>query len=244
MFSESNIIRCVCLGAALLGGSHALAADKITLLYYERPPYSSPTDSGDVQGLTATPAAKAFNKAGLSFEWARMAFTRQLELIKENVGPACSVSAFHTAERAQFAKFTKAIYQDKPFIGLTPKQFIVPPGYTVKQVLGMKDIRLLVKEGFSYGAMDEHIRTLKPVIISTPVEVVQMIQMLKANRADLIIVAEEEGDYLIKQAGLNAANFNVVHFSDSPAGTKRYLMCSKKVPDEVIRKLNAVIVFE
>lgn len=36
----------------------------------------------------------------------------------------------------------------------------------------------------------------------------------------------------------------LLKFPDLPAGDKRYIMCSKQVPDEVIGKLNKAITFE
>lgn len=45
------------------------AAEPITLLYNERPPYLVTEADGAVSGLTATPATRALRAAGLDFVW-------------------------------------------------------------------------------------------------------------------------------------------------------------------------------
>ncbi len=50
--------------------SPALMAETEVQLYYaERIPYAVTDEHGDVQGLTATPAAKDFKQAGIQFQW-------------------------------------------------------------------------------------------------------------------------------------------------------------------------------
>lgn len=71
-----------------------------------------------------------------------------------------------------------------------------------------------------------------------------MIRMIMANRADFMFISEEEAAYSIEQAGFAPNELQLIHVRDMPEGEKRYLMCNKNVPDEVIEKLNQFIVFE
>ena len=44
------------------------------IIYYEEPtPYAVPGESGVVEGLTAKPVVEAFDKAGIPFQWKKMA---------------------------------------------------------------------------------------------------------------------------------------------------------------------------
>ena len=59
-----------------------------------------------------------------------------------------------------------------------------------------------------------------------------------------MFVAEEEAKYLAEEAGTSIRDFQLIKFTDMPMGERRYLMCSKQVPDEVINRLNGAISFE
>ena len=59
-----------------------------------------------------------------------------------------------------------------------------------------------------------------------------------------MFAAEEEATYLMEQAGVPANALKLVHFADVPPGERRYLLCSKATPDEVIERLNKVITAE
>lgn len=218
---------------------------KITLYYNDRPPYLVSAADGAVTGLTATPATNACKSTGIDCAWVKMPTNRQLAIVKENIGMDCAVGWFKNPEREKFAKFTKPIYRDKPTVALVSKQFLIKEGRPLEAVLAGKGVRVLVKEGFSYGAfLDDLLARLKPTIVSTAVENIQMVQMIRADRADFMFVAEEEASYLVEQAGFSIKNFRLLNFPDMPNGEKRHIMCSKQVSDDVIGKLNKGIAFE
>lgn len=135
------------------------------MLYYsERVPYAVTDDNGSVKGLTATPAARAFERAGIPFKWKEMPFKRQLATLEFNKKKACGIGWFKKLEREAFAYFTHPIYQDKPSITISKKG---NEGVTRHEVLATlledKSIRLLVKDGFSYGAyIDEQVKRYSP----------------------------------------------------------------------------------
>ncbi len=218
------------------------APAQIELMFYERPPYMVAAADGSASGLSATPSEQAFKKAGIAYHWNKLSSSRILELVRDNAIAACAVGWFKTEERLRFAKFTKAIYRDKPFLGIAPKKWVLPPDISLVKLLKNKETRILIKDGFSYGpALDAMLVNFKPKLISSSEEVVQMVQMIKANRADLTFVPEDEATFLLEQAGFRADDFNLVRFPDIPLGEKRYIMCSKKVPDAIIQKLNAEV---
>lgn len=215
---------------------------QIALMFYDRPPYMIAAADGSASGLSATPSEQAFKKAGISYNWNKLSSIRILEILRDNTIEACGVGWFKTEERLRFAKFTKAIYRDRPQLAITPKKFVLPSDITLAKLFKNKDTRILVKDGFSYGAaIDSMLKNGKVKVISTSEEVVHMVQMIKGNRADLSFLPEDEVNFLLEQAGFRADDFNLVRFPDAPLGEKRYIMCSKKVSDSVIQKLNAEI---
>jgi uncharacterized protein (TIGR02285 family) len=217
------------------------AAAAVTLYYNERPPYAVTAADGHVQGLTATPAARAFAAAGVAVQWVRLPSNRQILSIKDNRAPECALGWFRNAEREQFARYSKPLYQDRPTVALAHRAF-QPAGRFLPDALSQPDVVVLVKERFSYGAyIDELIARLKPTLTVTTVENALMLQMLARRRADFMFAAQEEADALLEQAGAAARDLQLLRFEDMPEGEKRYLMCSKSVPDEVMQRIDAAI---
>ncbi|HJV00750.1 MAG TPA: transporter substrate-binding domain-containing protein [Burkholderiaceae bacterium] len=233
------------LGLALAGPAAATA--NITLFYNERPPYLIAAPDGSVSGLTGTPAGRAFAAAGIPFMWAKTPTNRQLASIKQNKAMECAVGWFKNPEREQFAQFTKAIYRDRPAVALANKGFQVSQYDTLERVLATRGIRVLLKENFSYGPfIDNNIARFMPHLTHTTAENALMVEMIRKGRADLMFMAEEEAEFMLANATATAGSgdFYLLRFSDMPAGEKRYIMCSKQVPDEIIGRLNRAITFE
>ncbi len=232
---------------ALLGNAclnEAAAQEKLTLLFNERPPYLVLNRDGSASGLTGTPAANAFKAAGIPVLWTALSTKRQMQILTENMGQSCAIGWFQTKEREQFAKFTKAIYRDHPFVALAASNVKIAEGQSLEQVLADKNTRVLVKEGFSYGDIDPVLARAKASILVNSGEVVELMQMIKARRADIMFAAQEEANYLLQNAGFKPTDFRMIKFSDMPSGKTRHIMCSKKVPDETTNKLNAAIQME
>lgn len=225
--------------------AHAASAsapgDTITLLYNERPPYLITGRDGSASGLTGTPAARAFKGAGVAFVWEMLSTDRQLQSLRKNASMSCAIGWFQKPEREQFAKFTRAIYRDRPFVAIASRTLQVDAGTTLQQLLADRRYRVLVKTGFSYGDIDAMLEKTQPNLVFSTGEVVEQLQMIKGNRADLMFAAREEAEYLVRQAGFRAEDFQVLQFADSPPGKTRHIMCSKLVPDAIINRLNAAI---
>jgi len=103
--------------------------------------------------------------------------------------------------------------------------------------------RLLMKQGFVHGAyLDQIIAKMPPEnIVRVSDDVASMVRMVRSGIADLVTTTEEETEVYVSQAGFGMKEFRVLHFPDVPAVEKRYILCSKQVPDSVINKLNAAI---
>ncbi len=228
----------------LLFASTGHAAEPLALLYYDRPPYMIATANGQVSGLSASPSAAALKAAGIPFGWNKVASQRIIDLIREDAVMGCGVGWYKSAEREKFARFSKAVYQDKPYLAVANKKLGLPKNITLADLFNQKSVRILVKEGFSYGKLGELLAKHPDNLIRTTNEISAMVQMVKANLADLIFLSEDEAVFLLEQAGFRADDFHLLRFPDVPVGAKRYFMCSKKVPESVINKINDAIRFE
>lgn len=235
-----------CIGAlGLAAAAAAQAGDTIELYYFERPPYvMHRAGSDEVVGLTATPAAQAFRAAGIRFRWVQMPTVRQLVTLKESAAPACAVGWFRNPEREQQFKFTRPIYRDRPTVALARADY-TPPAPTLAETLRQPGLAVLVKDGFSYGALiDALLVQAHPERVVTTAETVAMVRMIAAQRAHFMFAAEEEAAHLTEGADAPAAGLKIIHFADLPPGERRHILCSKAVPDELVERLNKAITVE
>lgn len=231
-------------GWGLVSAEPGRAGDSIALMYNERPPYMETGEDGVVAGLTATPAISAFEAAGIAYHLVAVPTNRQLATVRAGVRPACAIGWFRRAERLAFARFTKPLYRDRPTVILTQnRNRAVRAHETVRALMGDRDLRLLVKVNFSYGAFIDALRLfLRPPTVETIRENTGMILMIEAERADYMFMAREEADHLLTRFDPDAAQrLTALEPADMPFGDTRHLMCTKSVAETTIEKLNAAI---
>ena len=217
----------------------------VTLHYIQRPPYMMGSPDGLV-GLTGSPSYLAFKNAHVPVVLEETPFARQLLMLEANSGQDCMIGMFKTPERAVFAKYSKPVYQDRPQILLTTSANApnVSRFESLSDLFGDKSLVMLVKLGYSYsGSLDALIERYQPKRIKTADENLLMIKAIKMHMADYMFMAPEEAAAAIGAAGFDPADFKQVKLKSMPDGDYRHIMCSKKVPDEVINKLNAAIKF-
>lgn len=228
----------------LLCTSVVSAEDVIQIYYEERTPYAVTGPQGDVSGLTATPTKNAFQKAGINFQWKKMPFKRQLQTIKYNKKMACGIGWFKNPEREEFATFSVPIYQDMPSITISKRgNTSVAKHENAESLLKDKSLKLLVKDGFSYGRyIDELIEKHNPdLVVAVGSSNLQMLQMILSGRADYFIVSEEEAEEIITSAGYSLQDFQRQRYTDMPPGNKRYIACSQQITQEIVDRLNVEI---
>ncbi len=232
--------------AALCAMPEAVRAAESLILYYnERPPYLVTGSQPDrVVGLTADPAAKAVVGAGLVPRWTAMPSTRQLVTLREDGLAACAVGWFKNPERQAAFKFTKAIYRDKPTVALVRGDFD-PRTSKLTDLFLQGGLRVLVKDKYSYGPwIDALLAKSRSRTVITTEENVQMVRMIAGQRADMMFTSQEEAQFLLTRSNVSTSAVKILQFDDVPQGEKRYLMCSRRVSDDTIRRLDDAITFE
>lgn len=229
-----------CALACVVAFTPARAQEPITLHFNERPPYMVAAADGTANGLSATPARQAFQAAGIAVRWAQTPTTRQLAVIKDNEGLHCAIGWFRKPDREAFAKFSKPIYRDRPTVALAHSAFVTER--RLADLLRRQGVTVLVKDNYSYGAMiDALLAEKRAFVLSTTAENQQMLRMVAERRVDMMFAAEEEAEHLVGQAGIAARGVQMLRFDDVPIGERRHLMCSKRVPDALLERLNAAI---
>jgi polar amino acid transport system substrate-binding protein len=210
------------------------APTSMVVQFSERPPFMMLDSKGVMGGTVGEPAARAFQKAGISVTWEASASKRQLAILQANATPA----------REQYAKYTKAVSQDSTMVALANADFQVPDNGKIEDLLSNPKISVLVKDAVVYGAyLDKQLEKMKARRVSSIDEYGPMVRLVRLGRVQLTFIPLEEANYYIEKMGYPRSDFNIIHFSDMPPGERRYILCSKKVDDAVIEKLNAQINF-
>ncbi len=215
---------------------------KITVHFHERRPFYI-AYKNEARGLVANPISQAFAYADIPFTWQETPATRQLDIIKNNTDKSCAAGWFKTPERETFGQFSLPIYQDKPFVAITRSDnMLLAETETLERVLQERRLQVLVKDGYSYGPyIDSHLRRLTPRQVITTADNQNLMRMIQAYRADYCFMTEEEAQDQLLFSGLKKSNFKMIRFSDMPRGNKRYLICSQKVDQETLKRLNGAM---
>jgi hypothetical protein len=213
----------------------------VQIHYQSRPPYSQEGASGAV-GLLADPVAAALQRAGIAFTWVKTPGQRQLSLIQAGRGAHCGLGWFRNAEREALGKFTRPVYQDRPFMALTRRDGGGAPNQPLASLLGAGGPAVLVKDGYSYGAVLDALIAQQPSAVRrTSAESVQMALMIDAGRAAWMIVAPEEAEVLLQQMPEVARRLQLVAVAGMPDGNTRHLYCSQAVSDALITQINRAL---
>jgi polar amino acid transport system substrate-binding protein len=232
----------VCCALACAGGSGVASgvgtdAAPLRLLYQERRPYSSVAPGGAVEGLLAAPVQQALARAGIVARWELTPSQRQLLLVQTGQEPVCALGWFRNAEREKRGQFSRPLYRDLPMGGLVRADMAITDGQSLQAVLASPSVKVLTKEGFSYGAeIDSWLTQLQGRRVSTGSEPLQLTRMLMAGRADLLLVAPEEGQLLSTTTA--PGQLRMVRFSDVGQGLERHLYCNPSVPTDLLRRLD------
>jgi uncharacterized protein (TIGR02285 family) len=225
----------------LLGATLAAAQTPIVLQHDKRPPFLKIEADGSVSGTAATPAAQAFQKAGIPYVWKYESAARQVAQIQSGAR-VCSVGWYKTLERERYAKFSKPISQDTPMIALANSSFEAQGKADLDQILSNPEVTVLVKTSIVYGPyLEPRFARMKAKRVATYEEFGAMIRLINLGRAQITFIPIEEAEYYIEKMGYSRNDFNIIHFDDMPPGEKRYIMCSKSIEDDVMARLDAGI---
>jgi len=232
------------LGALVFAAGGAVAAEPPLVLHFnDRPPLHYLTPQGTLTGYVATPAMEALGAAGIPYVIQTTPAKRQLVLLKANQEAGCMLSWMKAPGRERTGKFSDMVYQDKrPFALTWAGNSGMENEAPLKDSIANPRLRLLVKDGFSYGPqIDRALARYKAQPSTTTGEAGQMLEMLFHRRIDYFFITEEEFDTVIKSSGHPASAFKRIYFSDVAKGYDRHLWCTLAVPDDVIKRFNSAL---
>lgn len=211
----------------------------LTIHYVERAPYAVVQANGEPAGVVATPAAEVLRKAQIPFVWAKTPVNRQFAIIKENTGRDCTLGMEQTPSRNHFAKFTEPVYISQPLVAILHPSVQEKKGVTIRKLL--QKYSILVKENYTLGDDLTALVMKSPKKQLTSSESIQMVQMIALDRADFMMISNDEVEYYINQGILAPKEIRLMELPDAKKRFTRRLMCSLKVDDATIQKINREI---
>lgn len=211
---------------------------QLRIHYHIRPPFIDFKDS-KVVGLTGALAVRIFEDAKIPFVLLETPASRQLKVMELSKGFDCAVGWFKTPERETYAQFSEPIYHDKPQVALTQADNkVLKQSIKLEDLFKNSELSLLVKDNYSYGpVIDQMIKELHPKVLSTSNESAQMIEMVRQKRVDYMLITQEEAEDVIKEEKPKSS-LKKVTLTNAPVGEFRHIICSKKVPADVMKTLN------
>ncbi|MBV8656648.1 MAG: transporter substrate-binding domain-containing protein [Burkholderiales bacterium] len=231
------------LSILLFAAAATDASAPVIVEYREKPPYNY-TEAGIPKGFLVDRVRDIFGSAKVEMRFEAVPANRLMADIEANTRPVCSPGYYRLPERERFARFTAAMYVDKPhaLIANHLQASSIRHLGTLKALLASSQYTMGVVDGVSYGAeLDAAIGRLPRAPMRAAVPPGQLVKMVGAGRADFMLIDEEDLQFLGSSGQLAVLGVERVQFPDPPAGLRRHIMCSRAVSAETIRRLDAAI---
>lgn len=223
--------------------AQASQADVVALPWTERKPFQFVDRDGKPSGLLYELGRDIFTAAGVPMKWVEVPAARIGRSLLTDDARLCLVGWFRTPEREKIAKISLPIYRDHPQVGVARADSRIGEKRSLLSITEDRSIRILVKQGYSYGTYLDSLLALRKgqAIESVVADHARMLVMLQRGRADLIFLTQEEVDYFSSENPHFNNEFRAIPFKELPVGNQRHILCTKQVPDEIMDRLNAAI---
>ncbi|MCV2370706.1 type 2 periplasmic-binding domain-containing protein [Roseateles oligotrophus] len=231
------------VGSILLTGVAWADEPTVMVEYRDKPPYSY-TKEGRPSGFLIERTIEIFRLAKVNAIYEEIPLKRILRDIQSDLSPICSPSWYKLPERELYARFSLPIHEDKPHLVLVGMHAVnkVRTIKTLRALLADPELKLGKVSGVSYGAdLDALISRAAQTPIDPTVTPVLLAKMIKRQRADYMLIDQEDYEFLNQKGELDAEEMTPFEFADMPAGLKRYLMCSKRVGPDTMARLDKAI---
>lgn len=202
------------------------------------------TRDSDVTGVCVEPVKRALEAAGLPHQWILTPPLRQLRCLQLREEEAhAGVGWFRTPERERWARFSKPIYQDGPWVAVMRRsegtRFNV---VAASELLRIPGLRVLVKGGYRYGAWLEGLWQRYQVRRDvSPTDMLRLLECVAAGRADCVFLAREEAEVLLNLSAHLRDALQMIALTDSPAGPTRHVMFGVGVPVDWVERFDRAL---
>lgn len=234
----------ICL--ALFGGHRPAIAETLDIHYFEYPPYYHQLEDGQAAGIIVDLARRVCAAAQVEPKFSFMPAKRIIFEIRDG-RPAASLGWFKTPEREEFALFSLPIYVNQPaevfFLRKDEEKF--RPYDTLEGLLQSGHFLFGRVRGFSEGKdLDGMLSKYGDRTVQVAADSIRLLDMLECGRFDFTLMAPEEVDVLLATAGAPREKFMLKAMNDIPQGNLRYIIYSKTVSPDLVRRIDQAILAE
>lgn len=220
----------------------AASAQEITVAWRDNLPYNF-IEQGAEKGFLLARGKRIFEQAQVPARFTMESPRRIWAKFKAGTPKYCSLGRYRIAEREALMQYSLPIQIDPPRIVVASPQAAeqVQAHATLASLLGDPALTVAVHGSASFGTqIDALLASPNTRVERRTIELPLMTRLLAANRASFAIVDRYAWQYWSTHDP--AAKSLVAHeVSDMPAGQKRYLVCSKDIPADVMHRLNTAI---
>lgn len=231
--------------------------EAINLNYQPRVPFfiEDKKEKYPIDGVIFHIIQNIFNGLNINYKFVNVPVIRTMQMIQENKVKVCYPLGLRNAEREKFALISLPIYKDKNMIIVYNSNNSLIKNYnSFIDMLSDKNITLLLKIGYSYGKVIDNIfldklnfknndARMKPPknIHQTSDDNIGMLNQILNKKSDYMLIAKNEVEDLISTNEVYKKYLKYFEYKDLPEGEYRQLICSKKVGEEVMNKINKKI---
>lgn len=228
-------------------GARVAAAESLLMVFRDKPPYSF-VENGVAKGFLLERTRRVLGRAGVEAEFREMPPKRIFLEIEKNEQAICSFGWYKIPEREKYARFSAPLHQDRPHAVLAGSRSAdaVRRHTTFKGLMSDRALVLAGADGVSYGAeLDAMIKTFPGTVDLTLQSPLQVAKKLAAQRADFMLIDQDDYDFLTaSNADFRGDSLVRIDYPDMPPGLKRYILCSQRVGDDTMRRINTAIAAE
>jgi polar amino acid transport system substrate-binding protein len=240
------VLAAVLVGVGLLAAvpaGPAAAAEPLTLLVFERPPYYVRQPDGSYGGMVAGRVGRALAAAGIAFTWRRLPPNGHLRTVAADDGRVCAVGWFRTPSREDLGLFSAPIVRERPQVVLArADNTAVLAHERLETLLADDDLRLGARLGYVFGAaLDGMLAPDPPPRITVTQDDMGLARMLLGRRFDYMFTSAAEADALLTDLGPAGADLVTLALPDMPPGDSRHLVCSRTVGHATMTRINAAL---
>ncbi|MFZ6816312.1 hypothetical protein ACO0K3_17705 [Undibacterium sp. Rencai35W] len=214
-------------------------AESLTIAWRIKPPHQY-IENGVEKGILLDRARQVFADAKIVVRFSEEPAKRIWNNFTIGTQNYCSFGWYKIPEREALVQFSNVFHTDPPHTLLVSQVAAaqVTAHKTLGSLLSDSSLTLGVVEGVSYGeAIDSLIKTSQNNQVRSSAAPMIMARMVGANRASFMFIDREDWEYLHDKEDSMRETLQI-DLKGMPPGLNRYIVCSKDVSAETMRKIN------
>ncbi|MFZ6870544.1 hypothetical protein ACO0LF_00565 [Undibacterium sp. Di27W] len=237
-----TIYQLACATSLWILSQAALAEETITVAWRIKPPHQY-LENGVEKGILLERAKQVFSNTQIPHRFVEEPAKRIWSNFSNNTRNYCSFGWYRIAEREALVQFSEIFHTDPPHTLLVSPAAAqqVAAHRSLKSLMADSSLTVGVVGAVSYGPeLDAMITATKNKVERSTTLPMIMARMVAANRASYMLIDREDWEYL-KDKEESISQTTQMDLQGMPAGLNRYIVCSKDVTAEQMRKINTAL---